>query len=105
MMGAAIGGAGEDDIKILEKVGSDVGMAFQIQDDILDVISDSETLGKPVGSDEKNNKCTYVTINGIDESKKRVEDLSNNALKNLKSLNRENEFLEKLIIYLSTREV
>ena len=61
MVGAALAGADEKYIELMEQAGLNIGMAFQIQDDILDVTSDMETLGKPIGSDEKNHKTTYVT--------------------------------------------
>ena len=72
-------------------------MAFQIQDDILDVTSTTEMLGKPVHSDEKNEKTTYVTLKGTDESGREVERLTTEALGELKELGRENEFLNKLL--------
>ena len=66
LAGAAIGGADEESLKILEKVGYNIGVAFQIKDDILDVTSTTEVLGKPVLSDEKNDKVTYVSLYGLD---------------------------------------
>ena len=80
MIGAILGGASEEDVKKVERIAEYVGVAFQIQDDILDVTSTSEVLGKPVHSDEKNEKTTYVTLMGIDEAKKEVERLSNEAI-------------------------
>ena len=74
MMGGILAGA--SDIEKLEKIGSKIGIAFQIQDDILDVTSSEEELGKPIGSDEKNNKTTYVTLEGIEKAGKEVQRLT-----------------------------
>lgn len=78
-----------------------MGIAFQIQDDILDVTSTEEVLGKPIHSDEKNQKTTYVTLLGIEQAQKRVEELSNQAIDLLHQLSGENEYLEQLLIQLS----
>ena len=80
MMGAALAGARENDIKLIEKAGSYIGKAFQIQDDILDVTSTTETLGKKVGSDIVNHKSTYVSLIGLETSQKRVEELFEECL-------------------------
>lgn len=104
MSGAALAGATEKEIKTVEKIAYNIGMAFQIQDDILDVTSTLEVLGKPVLSDEKNNKFTYVTLMGIEESKKQVEIYSKEAIDLLESLEQKNEFLERLIFKLINRE-
>lgn len=103
MIGAVLAGANEVDLAKIERVGYNVGLAFQIQDDILDVTSTTEVLGKPVGSDEKNGKATYVTINGLNKSKADVEALSEEAVNILKDMGDGNEFLEELIIYLVNR--
>ena len=79
-------------------------MAFQIQDDILDVTSTTEMLGKPVHSDEKNEKTTYVTLKGVDESGREVERLTSEALEELKELGHENRFLNELLEWLVYRE-
>ena len=76
MIGAILGGASADEVKCVEEIASAVGLAFQIQDDILDVTSTSEALGKPVLSDEKNQKTTYVTLVGLEQAKKNVEEIS-----------------------------
>lgn len=104
MMGAVMAGAGEKEVKALELVGHQVGIAFQIQDDILDLTSTLEVLGKPIGSDEKNHKQTYVHIHGMEKSKEDVERLSQEALTQLQCMPVRNEFLEKLISWLITRE-
>lgn len=104
MTGAVLAGATEEETAVIEKTACDVGLAFQIQDDILDVTSTLETLGKPIHSDDKNNKTTYVTLEGLEKAKKDVEEISERALATLASLNRRNEFLEELIRMLITRE-
>ena len=104
MIGAILAGASEEDVKALEKIAYNVGIAFQIQDDILDITSSLEVLGKMTGSDEKNNKVTYVTLNGMEKSKEDVEKLSNEALDLLSSFENKNEFLNQLIEELITRE-
>lgn len=87
-----------------EKIAHYVGIAFQIQDDILDVTSTEEVLGKPIHSDEKNQKTTYVTLLGIEQAQKRVEELSNQAIDLLHQLSGENEYLEQLLIQLIHRD-
>ena len=99
-----LGNATDDDIKKMEQIARNVGLAFQIQDDILDVTSTTEELGKPVLSDDKNHKTTYVTLMGIDDAKKKVEDYSNDALNLLDELNYKNEFLNNLINELINRK-
>lgn len=104
MIGAALAGATEEEIFLIESVGYRVGIAFQIQDDILDVTSTSEILGKPVFSDEKNHKTTYVTLRGVEAASEEVRRLSDEALKNLQELGVSNPFLNELITYLITRK-
>ncbi|MCI8464867.1 MAG: polyprenyl synthetase family protein [Lachnospiraceae bacterium] len=104
MIGAVLGGADRKQTALIGQAALDVGLAFQIQDDILDVTSTSEVLGKPVGSDEKNEKTTYVTLKGLSAAKKQVKDYSERALQALQSLPVRNEFLEKLVFTLITRE-
>lgn len=104
MIGAVLAGASEEEISVMESIAGKVGMAFQIQDDILDITSTTEMLGKPVHSDEKNEKTTYVTLKGIEESRKDVERLTAEAVGELDGLGRENEFLKELIKWLVYRE-
>lgn len=103
MAGAILAGAGTEQVKLIEKAASDIGLAFQIQDDILDVTSTSEELGKPVHSDEKNHKVTYVTLFGIQEASRQVAGLSKEAVAILDSLEQKNEFLCALIRELVSR--
>lgn len=102
-IGAILAGADEEQIKVLEKCGEDVGIAFQIQDDVLDVVGDSKELGKPVGSDEQNCKQTYVTLKGLDQARADVAALSGEAVSLLKTFGSEKEFLEQLILTLIHR--
>lgn len=104
MIGAVLAGAGDEAVTAMEKAAYKIGIAFQIQDDILDITSTAEVLGKPIGSDEKNNKLTYVTLHGIEESKREVRKLSEEALAVLGSFKNRNEFLEELVTALITRE-
>ena len=103
MVGAILAGVDEQAVETVEEIATNVGIAFQIQDDILDVTGTLEELGKPVLSDEKNNKTTYVTLKGIDESKRLVEDYSEKAVNLLESLGGDSEFLKNLIIKLINR--
>ena len=104
MIGAILAGAEKEQIAAIEKCAYNIGIAFQIQDDILDVTGTQEVLGKPVGSDEKNNKITYVTISGLEKSAETVASLSNEAIQILASFPKRNLFLEKLIEQLINRE-
>lgn len=103
MIGATLAGAPDSEVVKLEQIGRDVGDAFQIRDDILDVISTTEEIGKPVGSDEKNQKTTYVTIHGIEASEAEVKRLSERALDQFDSLKAEDEFLRTLLVSLIDR--
>lgn len=104
MIGAILAGAGEEAVGRMERIARNVGIAFQIRDDILDVTGTSETLGKPVGSDEKNHKITYVRLNGLEKSRADVDRLSGEALALLRSFGRRSAFLELLVESLVTRE-
>ena len=103
MIGAILGGVSEEEVKKVEKIAEYVGKAFQIRDDILDVESTAEVLGKPIRSDEKNDKTTYVTLLGLEGAKKEVEKLSDEAIRLLHQLSGENEYLERLLLWLVHR--
>lgn len=103
MVGAVLAGADERTIEKIEECGYYIGIAFQIQDDILDVIGDEKELGKPIGSDADNHKQTYVTLNGLDASVKEVERMSNEAIKILEELPGDAAFLKELTAYLIHR--
>lgn len=113
MTGAVLAGAGEEELAAVEKCAYDIGVAFQIQDDILDVVGDSVILGKPTGSDEKNHKQTYVSLNGIEQSKEEVRRLSGEAVGILDRLEEgrersgespfDREYLRQLVLMLVDR--
>ncbi len=102
-IGAVLSGAPEEDIAHLGEIGRDIGLAFQIRDDILDVTGDSAVLGKQTGSDEKDGKITYVRLYGLAASRERVEELTEHAFSAVKSLGRENAFLTELLRALIDR--
>ncbi len=104
MIGAVLAGAAEADVKKVERIASDIGLAFQIQDDILDVTGTDEKLGKPVHSDEKNEKTTYPVLLGIKPSARIVEEKTDEAVALLRQLPGRNDFLEELLLSLVHRE-
>lgn len=103
-IGAILAGASEEDIMKMEQIGYNVGVAFQIQDDILDKIGDEALLGKPVGSDEKNEKTTYVTLEGLEKAQEDQKQLSEEAISMMNEITAEKVFLKDLIISLVNRE-
>ena len=103
MIGAILAGASKEDVKSMQKIAGKIGMAFQIQDDILDVTSTTEQLGKPVHSDE-NEKTTYVTLKGIEQAHKDVERMTEEAIDELKKFPAGDNFLEQLLKSLVYRE-
>lgn len=104
MVGAVLAGEDDDEVLRMKDIASDIGMAFQIRDDILDVTSTRETLGKPILSDEKNQKMTYVTIHGLERAKEDVKVISDRAMEKLKETGKANEFLCWLVESLVYRE-
>lgn len=104
MIGAVLAGASDEEVAKVENIARKVGMAFQIQDDILDITSTNEVLGKPVHSDEKNEKTTYVTLAGYEKAKEEVERLSIEAILELENLHKQNSYLLCLIEKLIHRE-
>ena len=104
MIGAALSGAGEETIRAMERAGSDIGLAFQIQDDLLDVEGDPALLGKSTGSDERNQKQTYVTLHGIKNARETVERLSRRAQETIRGAGGEHAFLLQLIEWMIRRE-
>ena len=97
LTGAVLADADKKELEVIDRAARNIGLAFQIRDDILDVTSSQEELGKPVHSDEKNNKTTYVTLMGISKASEQVTDLSVEAVALLDSLNRKNKFLDTLV--------
>lgn len=104
MIGAILGGASSEEVDKIEQVAKKIGLAFQIQDDVLDVIGDKETLGKNVGSDEKNQKPTYVIFEGLEKSKQEVKTLTEEAITILQELPYENPFLTELLRWMVLRD-
>lgn len=106
MIGACLAGCSDGELSQVNRIGTLVGLAFQIKDDILDIIGDEKSLGKPLHSDDRNNKKTYVTINGIEKSRKDIIDFSNEANTILKDIGQddyEREFIIELVNYLIDR--
>jgi len=105
MIGGVLAGASESDVSTLKQIAQYIGVAFQIQDDILDVTSTTEVLGKPVGSDEKNEKSTYVSFNGLDNATKAVKSYTNEAVALLEELDliKGPDFLRDLLVSLTDR--
>lgn len=102
--GAILAGAEDKQIDILSKVALNVGVAFQIRDDILDIEGDEALLGKPIGSDIENEKQTYVSIHGMDKAKEDVAKLSEEAMTLLQSLDKDTAFIEEIVKYLIGRD-
>lgn len=103
-MGCIVAGADDEDIKMARVFGESIGLAFQIQDDILDVTADQSKLGKPVGSDKENEKSTYVSLLGLEECKSLVESLTAKAIDSLSGFKGDSSALKKLALSLSNRE-
>lgn len=103
MIGAVLAGASKEDVMAMEECGEYIGLAFQIQDDILDLTGDEEEIGKPVGSDEKNHKATYVTLKGLEQSAKDVEEISKKAIEILARYDVGNRYLTNLTRFLIHR--
>ncbi len=105
MIGAILAGASDEEIETIDTIAQKIGLAFQIRDDILDCTSTAEELGKPIGSDEKNKKATYVTYEGVKKSEEHIESLSKDAIAKLKTCRGDTRFLEELIQSLVYRKM
>ncbi len=103
--GAMLGGASNEEIDILRKIARNIGLSFQIIDDILDIEGDTEIIGKPVGSDEKNLKTTYPQLMGLDVAKSTANTLTSDAARMLESMPYDTQFLENLIVELLGRKL
>jgi len=103
MIGAVLAGVSQEDVKAMEECGRKIGLAFQIQDDILDITGQQEVIGKPVGSDEKNQKTTYVSIKGLEQARKDVERISLEAVEILRTYDTSDGYLTGLAEYLIHR--
>lgn len=104
MVGAILAGASDETVEALCEVAGNVGMAFQIQDDILDVTGNEQMLGKPVHSDERNQKTTYVTMYSMEQACAQVKRLSERAKKILDNIPGDAAFLKALVEALTTRK-
>ena len=102
-LGCIAARANDDNIQAAKEFASNIGLAFQIKDDILDVTSSFEKLGKAIGSDIENGKTTYVTLLGVEECQKLVDKLTDDALKALDAFEN-NEALKEYALYLAKRE-
>jgi geranylgeranyl diphosphate synthase type II len=103
-MGCVLGGADDTKLKAAGQYAKAIGLSFQIMDDILDVTSDTETLGKPVGSDKQNEKCTYVTVMGMDNARKTVNELTEIAVSSLLCFGQKADFLADFAKELAIRK-
>ena len=103
IIGAILAGADNKTLNDIEQAARKIGVAFQIQDDVLDITGDEAELGKPIGSDEKNEKTTYVTLHGLEESKAEVEKLSNEAVDILSKYEGSGEFIVPLVTWMISR--
>ncbi len=104
MIGGILAGADDEEIELLEDIGKNLGLAFQIRDDILDIVGDENVLGKPIGSDERAGKLTYAARVGIEAAEKRILEYTNLTLAALEGLDRDTAFLEGLVKLLVSRE-
>lgn len=103
MIGAVLAGAGKSVVSALEDIGEKAGLAFQIRDDILDVTGQEEVLGKPVGSDARNGKTTFVTLLGLEEAGRQVDALTSSAVRTLNELPGDGTFLADLLVFMAER--
>lgn len=102
--GAILAGANETELNALTRYAEAFGLAFQITDDILDVVGDQELIGKPVGSDERNNKSTYVTLTSLEEAKRLAQEAVDEAIEALEPFGDKAQFLKELVEFLISRK-
>lgn len=103
-LGCIAAGADNEKRTAADRYCSDIGLAFQIVDDILDVVGDADKLGKPIGSDDSNSKSTYVSLLGLEKSKDYVNELTDDAMSSLEMFGERADFLKKLALNLSERK-
>lgn len=104
MIGGILAGCSREQVEILEKSARNLGVAFQIQDDILDVVGDAKTLGKPVGSDARNEKTTYVSMYGLEEARKKVSEYTEESIVLLQNFDGDKTFLMELMTWMIQRD-
>lgn len=104
MIGGILAGCSREQVEMLEKSARNLGVAFQIQDDILDVVGDAKTLGKPVGSDARNEKTTYVSMYGLEEARKKVSEYTEESIVLLQNFDGEKTFLMELMTWMIQRD-
>lgn len=103
-IGAILANAPEEDLETLTNYAEKIGLAFQIRDDILSEIGDEKVLGKPVGNDKERNKCTYVTKYGLEQAKKMLHDITNEAVEIARQYKEKGKFLEEFAIFIEKRD-
>ena len=102
-VGAMLAGASDADIQVIRKYGKSIGLAFQIVDDILDIVSTTEELGKDAGSDIEKGKATYPSVVGLDRSREKAKELFEESIKSLDSLSCDTEILRAIAAFIITR--
>ena len=103
-IGALLGGATNQELLVLTNFAENIGLAFQIKDDILAEIGDSKKTGKPVGNDRELNKATYVTKYGLERAQEMLDDVINDAMHSIRVFGDKSEFLLNLALYIKDRE-
>jgi len=96
-------GAGKQELVYLTEYSEKIGLAFQIKDDILDVEGSLATMGKNCGSDESNKKSTFITLFGLEQSRKMLEEYITGAVENIGKFGERSEFLKQLAVYIGSR--
>jgi geranylgeranyl pyrophosphate synthase len=102
-MGAMVGGASASDVEAFRQAGQASGIAFQLVDDLLDLSADAATLGKPVGADAQNQKCTYTSLHGVVATQARIQALTQEALQHLSKTKGDVDFLTTLVQQMAAR--
>ena len=103
-IGALLAGATSQELQVLTNFAEEIGLAFQIKDDILSEIGDSKKTGKPVGNDRELNKVTYVTKYGLEKAQEMLDDVINDAMASIRIFGDKSEFLLNLALYIKDRE-
>jgi geranylgeranyl diphosphate synthase type II len=104
IIGGILGGADDEELEFLDRFSKNLGLAFQVKDDILDVEGNNEEIGKPAGSDLENNKLTYVRLLGLEEAKKLEKELTEKSISSLEYFGSRGDYLKKLALHLLHRK-